>query len=369
MKKLLLLLTIVFMIMACSKKSEKAITTKQTRLVLSEKTTVPLAVPQKDFSLKLKYTTGIRSILEDSKGNYWFGSHQEGVCLFDGESLTYFTTDHGLSNNQVRTIQEDKNGTIWFGTGAGVSSYQKDKITHHDLEKPYLMPSLVTSSSWSLSENDLWFNAGNKSGTYRFDGKQLTHLPFPMVENESEIPYYVMTGFSRGINNNIWIATYGAALGYDGEKFKIIDNKLLGYTESEGYLHIRSILEDSKGNLWIGNNGIGVLLNKGNKIINFSEQQNLIHANSSRSGGYSPPGTLEHVFAISEDLEGNIWFGDRDTGAWRYDGKTMTNFTQADGLSNPFAQTIYTDKKGIVWLGLGNGDLFKFNGKTFDKQF
>jgi hypothetical protein len=28
-------------------------------------------------------------------------------------------------------------------------------------------------------------------------------------------------------------------------------------------------------------------------------------------------------FAIEEDSEGNIWFGDRDTGAWRYDGKTV----------------------------------------------
>ena len=35
---------------------------------------------------------------------------------------------------------------------------------------------------------------------------------------------------------------------------------------------------------------------------------------------------MEHVFAIEEDLEGNIWFGDRDSGAWKYDGKTLTNY-------------------------------------------
>ena len=37
-----------------------------------------------DNSSLLKYTTGIRSILKDSKGNIWFGSHMEGVCLFNG---------------------------------------------------------------------------------------------------------------------------------------------------------------------------------------------------------------------------------------------------------------------------------------------
>jgi hypothetical protein len=35
-------------------------------------------------------------------------------------------------------------------------------------------------------------------------------------------------------------------------------------------LHIRSIMEDSK-NLWIGNNGIGILKYDGKKIINFTE--------------------------------------------------------------------------------------------------
>ena len=37
-------------------------------------------------STKLNYKTGVRSILEDSKGNIWFGSYSEGVCYFKMES-------------------------------------------------------------------------------------------------------------------------------------------------------------------------------------------------------------------------------------------------------------------------------------------
>ena len=74
---------------------------------------------------------GVRSILEDSKGNYWFGSDHEGVCRFDGESLTYFTEEDGLSNNQVRTILEDRKGVIWFETGRGISSYDGERISAH----------------------------------------------------------------------------------------------------------------------------------------------------------------------------------------------------------------------------------------------
>ena len=42
---------------------------------------------QIDTTSQLKFTSGIRSIFEDSKGNLWFGSHQEGVCLYDGEKI------------------------------------------------------------------------------------------------------------------------------------------------------------------------------------------------------------------------------------------------------------------------------------------
>jgi hypothetical protein len=69
---------------------------------------------------------GVRAILQDRSGNYWFGSHFEGVCRFDGERFQCFTIADGLSDNQVRSIQEDARGTIWFDNGVGISSYPKD---------------------------------------------------------------------------------------------------------------------------------------------------------------------------------------------------------------------------------------------------
>jgi hypothetical protein len=41
-------------------------------------------------------------------------------------------------------------------------------------------------------------------------------------------------------------------------------------------------MEDSKGNLWIGNNGIGVLKYDGEKVINFTDQQKLKKDSGSR---------------------------------------------------------------------------------------
>lgn len=96
-----------------------------------------------------------------------------------------------------------------------------------------------------------------------------------------------------------------------------------------------------------------------------------MHPNNKRKGGdyKSPPGTLEHIFTIAEDSKGNIWFGDRDAGIWKFDGNQFENYTQRDGLTNDFALSIYEDKNGELWFGMADGSIYKWNGKTFEKQF
>ncbi|MCL7753755.1 two-component regulator propeller domain-containing protein [Polaribacter sp. Z022] len=312
----------------------------------------------------LKFTSGISAMFQDSKGFYWFGSLQEGVAIFDGNSFRYFTVNEGLSDNQIRSIQEDKNGIIWINTAHGLSTYDGIRITNN-------IPIINNFSQniWTKTDNDLWFNPGNKEGVYQYNGQNLKYLAFPQSKVINPNNVYFITDISKGKNNMIWFATYAGVFGYNGINFSIINDETLGLNINTEPLHIRSILEDSKGRLWIGNNGIGVLLKDADTIINFSEKNNLIHPTSSRKGDKSKPGTLEHVFAIEEDLKGNIWFGDRDAGIWKYDGKNMTNYTKKDGLTNNFAYSIFEDKKGDLWFGMVDGNIFKFNGNTFDKQF
>jgi ligand-binding sensor domain-containing protein len=196
----------------------------------------------------------------------------------------------------------------------------------------------------------------------------MNYLVFPKPKNKNPDNTYGVTGISKDKDGKVWIATYAALFNYDGKMVNIVDNEKLNPKDNE-LLHIRSVLADSKGRIWIGNNGIGVLLMEGNSIINFSEKNNLIHPTSKRRGDKSKPGTLEHVFAIEEDSEGNIWFGDRDTEAWKYDGKTLTNYSISDKLSNPMIWTIYKDNKNNLLFGMADGNIFKFNGKAFEKQF
>ena len=336
--------------------------------------------PELETTLKsdtLKFTSGIRSIFQDSKGNYWFGSLQEGVAVYNGKTFNYFSSNEGLTDKQIHSIQEDKDGVIWFNTLKGVSSYDGKRIMNHtDVEtksSPFdfqIRSNETLQGQWMKSENDLWFEAGNKEGVYRFDGQQLNYLAFPPQKaHNPNNNVYAVTDISIGKNKMIWFGTYACVFGYNGSDFTIINDETLGFDRKIESLHIRSILEDSKGRLWIGNNGIGVLVKDGNSIINFSKKHNLIHPNSSRKGDKSPQGTLEHIFTIAEDNKGIIWFGDRDAGIWKYDGETMKNYTIKDGLSSDFALSIYEDKNGKLWIGMADGSIYIFNGKTFEKQF
>ncbi len=152
----------------------------------------------------------------------------------------------------------------------------------------------------------------------------------------------------------------------------IIDDKSLGLNDDTGRLLVRCVLEDSKGNLWIGNNGIGVILHDGQTATQFTQEKGLGKVDQ-RVGRTTPqPGdltggspSLNRVFSIGEDPAGNIWFGTIEHGAWRYDGTSLRNFSANDGLTSKQILCIYTDRRGELWLA-GNG-VFKFNGTSFDR--
>lgn len=306
----------------------------------------------------LKFTKGLRSILQDSKGNFWIGSDQEGVCKFDGKKFTYYTTENGLCGRQVISIKEDASGTIWFGTSSGLCSFDGLKFNSNN--------NITQLKSWNTNKTDLWFTGNNSNEIIKI-GKEFNYT----IKNPIEIPInadagdYGITGFSAGSNNDLWIAYYNGVAHFDGKSIDYIDNKTMNYDGKSIYMHVRSILEDSKGRLWIGNNGNGVLLKEGKKISHFSKEKGLIKGEM--TGAKSPDSTLMHVFAIKEDSKGNIWFGDRDTRAWRYDGKEIKNFIVDPKLKSQHIWEIYEDKNGNLLFVMADNAIYKFNGSGFVK--
>jgi ligand-binding sensor domain-containing protein len=321
-------------------------------------------------STRLRFKT-VRSIFEDSKGNYWFGSWNEGVARFDGDSLTYFTMEDGLSHHQITSIQEDKNGVVWFQGGVGISGFDGEKIIT-PTSRNY-----TSGHDRQLSPGGLWFKgdalsrptgAEAQPGVYRYDGEAFTYLAYPLPQGTP----YVTTDIAGGRSGRVWFSTTDAVFGYNGHSFTVIDNESVGLNESTGRLHVRAVFEDSKGRLWIGNNGIGVILYDGHTFTQFTQEKGLGFLGPHGGRTVPQPGdvtdgspTLHRVFSIGEDRTGNIWFGTVESGAWRYDGRSLRNYTAEDGLTSKDIIAIYTDRHGDLWLA-GDG-VFKFNGASFDR--
>jgi len=67
------------------------------------------------------------------------------------------------------------------------------------------------------------------------------------------------------------------------------------------------------------------------------------------------------------DKNGNLWFSINGEGAYRYDGKSFTNFTTKDGLCNNNVGSIIQDKTGNILFGTNSG-ICKYDGNTFTKH-
>jgi ligand-binding sensor domain-containing protein len=107
--------------------------------------------------------------------------------------------------------------------------------------------------------------------------------------------------------------------------------------------YIRSIFQDSKGNMWFGTLGDGVVKYDVKTLTYFSKPD----------GFYN-----QTVYAINEDNDGNMWFG-TDQGIYKYDpvGKTFKNYNQKDGLNHVdiTRKGILVDKLGNIWVGTHGG--------------
>lgn len=75
----------------------------------------------------------------------------------------------------------------------------------------------------------------------------------------------------------------------------------------------------------------------------------------------------ENVGCQLLDKDGNLWFSISGEGAYRYDGKSFTNFTIKDGLCNNDVGAIIQDREGNILLGTKKG-ICMYDGIKFTKH-
>lgn len=362
-------------------------------------------------------SNNITSMIEDKRGQLWFGTVGDGVNRYDGQHFFHYTTNEGLIDNHVFSILEDSRGHLWFGNcGGGVSRYDGQNFTQFNLEGD---PSNCISQLFEDSRGNIWLGSLS-DGVTRYDGihfiqyterQGLSNNNIQSIEEDRQgnLWFGTATGLNRfdGVSftryttneglvgdvilsiegdrqGRIWLGTARGVSQYDGQSFT-------NYTIMEGLnaSYIRYIKEDRQGNLWFSTLGGGVSCFDGKAFISFTKNEGL-NSNSfnfvledSRGGlwmggangvcrldtrsfvNFTEKEGLAYssVSSIIEDRQGNLWFG-TSNGALLYDGSQFFNFTSKEGLGLRSVEAILEDNQGSIWFG-GSGGATRYDGKNF----
>lgn len=177
--------------------------------------------------------------LEDSHGNFWFGTDGDGIYKYDGKTFTHFNKENGLLTNNVTAITEDAKGNIWIAC----------------------VQSLI-----SKKQND--------GGVCKYDGNKFHS--FPDLKGLTQNNVYTLYSDRSG---NVWIGANGVgvyrynALESEVEKnFTLFKEPKEVKLEATGYTTgLQSVLEDSKGRFWFGYSG-GLFRLDGTKLVNITTE-------------------------------------------------------------------------------------------------
>jgi ligand-binding sensor domain-containing protein len=159
----------------------------------------------------------------DSKGNLWFGTSSLGVCRFDGKNFTWLSEKDLAFDVEtafgIRSIIEDNDGKFWFSNTLHRfkmfegGNYDKEKgIDSLDAKNKFDMVSIM---SIAKDHDDLWM-ATSGQGVWRYDDKRLTN--YPVKYNGKDITVF---SIYKDNNGDLWLGTHETgAYKFNGKTFE-----------------------------------------------------------------------------------------------------------------------------------------------------
>ena len=293
----------------------------------------------------------LETLTIDNAGNIWIGTLGGGMEKFDpaGNTFTHFLhkkNDPGsLSSDTVTAILQDHLGNLWVGTSVGLDRYDNKtgKFIHylHTAKDPQSLSGTHVRVLYEDREGRLWVGCGS---------------PFPNEESWKD---------EGGLN--LFDRKTGKFTRYlhdPSDSSSIVNNK------------VRALLEDSKGNFWVGTAGDGLqtLNRQTGKFTHYYYDST--HPEKLSRGPLYKGLAFDQVKFIKEDVKGKIWIGTYAEGIVEYDPATkkVTHYgyilqpgkvIKADTLSGfkmmTLVQFSFKGRFHMDWHVITNGSLYKID--------
>lgn len=258
--------------------------------------------------------------LEEGKIILYIGTYG-GLVRFDRHTgnLKRFMQDENnpksIISNQINQLIKDKSGVLWFATENGISSLSV-KYNFHSSNEKFISENLKVFNNdvktIELNNSESVF-IGTSNGLYNFNLK--THSEDKILQVGDLNIWSLLKD-----NDQLWIGTYGQGLFNFNLKSKQLRKIKIEYPlfQTQAYNFIKSITDDSKGNLYIGTWGGGLvrLEKKTDKIEFWRSNKNL-------KGSIS----FNDVWSVLVDNSGRIWLGTNGGGLNYFNPETNTFYS------------------------------------------
>lgn len=278
----------------------------------------------------------VSAFYEDKQHNIFIGTDMGGFSIWNRNNNSFTNYSHNtadnqsLSNNSVPSFVEDSLGNIWIATfGGGINKFNKKSgkfehykcITTNGFEQKYVWLVYIDRLG------NLWATTYSNGMLFLFNNKTNTFEPFAL----QHVDIYALYNDALG---NFWAGTPHGLARLNKQ------NKTFEYFDVDK--PVRSIFEDSKGRLWVGTEGMGIVL--------FNKQQLKTIKRFTDSDGLCNNSVLN----ILEDSNGYLWLSTfHGLARFDIDKQSFKNYYKEDGLqSNQFAyNAAYRFSTGEIAFG------------------
>jgi ligand-binding sensor domain-containing protein/signal transduction histidine kinase/DNA-binding response OmpR family regulator len=333
---------------------------------------------------------------EDNHGRIWIGTRNGGLNVLDKSSflikdkklsIKWFlpkTDGTSVYNRTVSCIKKDTNGNMWLGTSTGVNYVNpKDepvKILQNNASNSQTISHNRIGSLALASDDKIWIGTdGGGLDLFNPENGKITHYKHSEKNQKSLSNNYIISVLEDS-NKRVWAGTYQGGLNLlnptsgNSKKYLINDDIRVIFEDSSkqiwigtnrgglfklneekdsfeyitilGQIDIRDIEQDAENNLWLATSGDG--------IIRYNTKKNDVHYyNTTNTDGLQ----TNVFFSILPLADGDLLLGSRYKGLIRLHPKTksISIFTEENGLSNNTVNSIVKENNDFIWLGTSNG--------------
>ena len=353
----------------------------------------------------------VYDMLQDDMGYLWLGTQGGGLANFDGETFEIWNESNGLLSNYIDALYTsndslfvgNKKGlsikvknrfvnfespqilqfyyvenVLFIGTKKGVYSYSKNK----ELQKININPAIDGSEIndllfdgnyyWLATNNALWklnelsgsatektkVEVNNFKSVIAHNNKILAATfddgVFIMSQGDTDEQFLMpepsrINSMSIQNENELWIATDNDGITIV-ETNKFSEIKRLNTSAGLSTSHIRKIINDTNGNLWIATSGGGFYKYFQNNFKHYDQRTGL---------------KGNRIYAVHNAPDG-LWISSSEAGLSKIDSIGIHPLPNEGSFFEVKIKTITSDAKGNIWAGSDNRGLLFRETKMVD---